>query len=197
MEITQCIINKLRNLSKRDKVKFFSSCIHRYIKLYKLFDNENDINKMIPSIPKGFGYCHLLKILNFIDNDLEKSNKKQIEQQIKFGEQFIVDTELYGNSTNNVISQIIAEAIVEILEFYIYDEKENITYFIDNIFEIINQLKSDEFLRAHPNGSCQENEKYLNNFYQNELQIENESIKMIERKDYDKLKDIIQNHSWG
>jgi len=194
MAIEDKVINELSMLSKQEKVKFCSSCVHRVIQLYKKFDAEEDISQSIPKASKGEGYSFLSSILDFIDDKLMISSKKEIIEQIKKCDPLIVDFNIYGNSVNVYVAQLIAQTISFILEFYIEDDNKKINYCVDNILEILNQKKSDEYYNVNPKGSNTELRLYLNDIFTKELEIEESLISAIKENDDRKLKYIISNN---
>lgn len=191
MAIEDNLKNIINDLSKENKIRFGSACVHRFKSLYKYFDNDYDISLSTPILSKGDGYSYLVDILYFIDEKLVVASKDEINLHIQKNDPLIVDLDLYGSSVDTYVANLVAQSVNFILEFGKTENNMKIYYCIDVFLEILNQIKSEDFYKKNPTATDFELVKYLDIIFANEIRIEESLVDYISRNDYKTVKNIV------
>ena len=120
--------------------------------LYKYFDDIPDINFSDELIVKGDGYKLITTIFNFIKNELYSC--KDINTKIKQISALLPENDLDHISAEVYIAVLIIQIMIFILKYYRDEDTNYIFSITKKVKEIINQTKSDEYLKIiNPNAS--------------------------------------------
>lgn len=168
------IEDSLKTLSKEQLMKFGLSCIERNLWLYKSMEEEAG------KLPKSKSYEVVAGIVDFIRNNIESANKTEIRAQIKKCDRIgdYLAEEMEDFTTLCLISMIDC-----VLSFYLKEDIQNIILCSENCLEIINQTKSDVYVKQiNADADDKELREYLEPLFEQELKTEYEIIEQIKRE---------------
>lgn len=166
------IENLLKDLSKKQLIQFAVSCIERVVYIYEM------IEKRKVEYPDNKGYNSICSILSFIKEDIAFFNEDEIVMHIYICNEIIGNLEDLDDDWFPVIC--IIQSIIDVLNFCIHEDVYNIFSCVENNLEIINQLKSDEYVNTiNSEATDDEMQNYLQNYFDKELFIDFKSLKLI------------------
>ena len=183
MNLENKIIDLLNELNKKEKTEFGISCVERTIDLFKYFDEDNDIGYADKSIQKGDGFKLLKTKFDIIKNELylfEEEKVDLIKRQIS---DLNPEPDLDNISAEVYITIMIIQSILYILKFHTNNDVKCIFNITKKNKEIINQIKSDEYLRIINPDATDVTCEFLEPFFISEIEIEEKIIRMIKNKE--------------
>ena len=195
MNLESKITDLLNELNKEEKTEFGISCIERTIDLFKYFDKDDSIGYANKSIQKANGFKLLKTRFDIIKNELylfEEEKVNLIKRQIS---DLNPEPDLDNISAEAYITAMIIQSIIYVLNFHTNIDVKCIFSITKKNKEIINQIKSDEYLRIINPDAPDVTYEFLEPFFIRETEIEEKIIRMIKNKeDKNLLNNFISNN---
>lgn len=185
MNITEKQIeDMLCKLSKGQLTLFAISCVDRVLHICEMLERHKG------KLPKNRGYNSICSVLSFIKVDINFSDRDRIRSNIDKCNSILNYLDDLDDDWFPVIC--IIQSIIGILNFHLQEDISNIYACKENNLEVINQLKSDEYVNTiNLKATDKELQEYLQTFFDEELIIEYDSIKLVEnhpsQKDMEKF----------
>jgi hypothetical protein len=172
----------LNKLSKDDLLQFGIYSIEQY----KHFDKKYDISLMDETVPQGSGYKIITGLFNFVKKDMFLCNAENIAVKIEQCKNLIPDPEIYDTDWICYFAELVIKSIMNIMELHISDNVNNNKsyYFTRCCLEIVNELRGSEYYEQEEHKDAFSIDiEYLEEYFINELEIEEKIIGMIKNKE--------------
>ncbi|REC47417.1 hypothetical protein [Chryseobacterium pennipullorum] len=175
------IKEKALNLSTANKIKFNLSCLNRSKSLYALFEEELKDDTYDYSQRFKNGSAVLTEFSGYILNTIFSNgtfDATQLDTFEKNVESLAPEDDEYSSYQAAIAVNIVLISLNSIK--IIRGDESKVKSTIDYTLDIINYLKSEEFFTNNPDSSDEESEDYLDEFYERELNAEDNLLNRIE-----------------
>ncbi|MCF3107748.1 hypothetical protein LL912_03035 [Niabella sp. CC-SYL272] len=171
---------KLVNLSKESKIKFTLSLFIRAKDLYKLFEKEIEDDNYDYAQRFKNGSIQLTGFSDYILNRIFTGNELNPADVERFNtfRSLAPEEDAYSGYQAAIAVNIVLIAL-NIIKM-VKGEKVDVKSTIDYILDLINNLKSEAFFVNDPDGDDEECEKYLEQFYDKEMLVEDRLLGLID-----------------
>ena len=162
----------LHDLPKKQLIQFVIFCMDRTIVLYK------QMEELKGKLPPSQRYESISPIVDFIRNDIYSADEKEIRAQIrKCNSKMDYLIKLDEGSLGTVC---FIQSLANIMTYCLKDDICNMLAYMHSNLEVINQFKSDEYIRTiNADALDDELQTFLKPLFQQELQLEHQTIEML------------------
>jgi hypothetical protein len=196
MECNKKVYEILPELTYKQNIQFALSCLDRVKHLCPLFLNSNQ-----------YGIEYLIKeimprdaielLINTTIQDLRDPiniKKETITNKVELLESLLLDSEEENSTESAIFFQIII-TMINTLEYIRDKDINSIGLCSDDIVELINQAKSNEYYINNPNASDEEISEYADLLIDKDVEIQIEIIKKIKNaEDTTEIDKYIENN---
>jgi hypothetical protein len=194
MECNEKVYVLLKELSYEQNIRFATSCLERIKHLYPLFldSNQYGVEYLIKEVmPKDEIEISINSAIDELKNVTLNTEKERIDKKLELFEKLLLDCDIESSTESSIFFQIIL-TLINILEYIRDKDIDSVELCSDNVIELINQAKSNEYCENNQNASDEEACEYVDFLIDKEVEIQIEIIQKIKNAEAI-LKYIVDN----
>ena len=193
MDDNKKVYDLINGLDVEQNILFALSCINRIKHLPQLFINTEKyaMEYLDKIIPKEIIESTLTEIIDKVH--FNKIQSTEIDKTIELLEELLLDDDIESCVLKQLFSYYVL-IIINILKYIKENKNEYIELCSDDIREIINQAKSDEYCKKNNKCTDKELNKHIELIIDEEVKKEIEIIKIIKDGNKELLNEYIKNN---